>query len=139
MTKWRTGGEIDAVCTRCKMTLAHTIIAMVGDRPVRVQCNTCGGQHNYRVPSDAVTRATGRVASPAARDVQKTTRVRLSFEEVLAAKKGPDKVYSPKGLYAVDDLVAHPTFGRGYVEAVRADKVDVVFKAGTRTLVHGRQ
>ena len=37
----KTGGEVDCFCTRCKMVLAHTILAMVGDRPARVKCNTC--------------------------------------------------------------------------------------------------
>ena len=32
----------------------------------------------------------------------------------------------------------HPTFGFGLVKSVRADKVDVAFKASERTLVHGR-
>jgi len=44
---YRTGGEIDTLCTKCAMTLAHTIIAMVGPRVVKVKCNTCGADHAY--------------------------------------------------------------------------------------------
>ena len=29
--KPKTGGEIDAYCTKCKLALTHRIIAMVGD------------------------------------------------------------------------------------------------------------
>ena len=39
---------------------------------------------------------------------------------------------------SVDDIVDHPTFGIGLVIAVRVDKVDISFKADTKTLVHGK-
>ena len=32
----------------------------------------------------------------------------------------------------------HPTFGLGFVSAVRIDKIDVTFRAEPRVLVHGR-
>ena len=47
-TATKVGADIDAWCTRCKMNLGHTILAMVGSKPVRVRCNTCQGEHNYR-------------------------------------------------------------------------------------------
>lgn len=134
MATHRVGGEIDATCTRCKMTLAHTIIAMVGANPVRVKCNTCDGEHNYRgiagpaAPSKA--RATTREA--------KTEKVRISFEEQISSKVGAGKAYSPKTTFLLDEVVLHPTFGRGFVEAVRGEKVDIVFATGMRTLIHGR-
>jgi hypothetical protein len=63
----------------------------------------------------------------------------IGFEEQL---KGKDltqaRKYSPKDTYAVDEVMDHPTFGFGLVKAIRADKVDVAFKASERTLVHGR-
>ena len=50
---YSTGGYVDAWCTKCKMELGHTIIAMVDNMPKRVQCNTCGGKHNFRTgPSE---------------------------------------------------------------------------------------
>ena len=39
MATHRVGGEVDATCTRCKMELAHTILAMVGPKIIRVRCN----------------------------------------------------------------------------------------------------
>ncbi len=133
----RVGGEIDAVCTKCRMTLAHTVLAMVGTKPVRVQCNTCGGQHNFRGVGDAPKRATSAAASRAAA-TERPEKVRISFEEQLASKIGAGTAYTPKASFLMDEVVLHPIFGRGFVSAVRGDKVDIVFKAGTKTLVHGR-
>ena len=44
------GKEIDAYCTRCRLDLAHTIIAVVGNQIGRVICNTCNSQHKYYPP-----------------------------------------------------------------------------------------
>lgn len=143
MQRWRVGGEIDAVCTRCRMTLAHTILAIVGDRPIRVQCNTCGGQHNFRAGAEPIRSPATATATRSAATTRSTepraARGRVSFDDALAAKAEPDKLYSPKGVYVLDDVISHPSFGRGFVEAVRADKIDVVFRAGSRTLVHARK
>ena len=41
------------------MTLAHTILAMVGTKIARVKCNTCGGDHVYRGTNTGDARASG--------------------------------------------------------------------------------
>jgi hypothetical protein len=135
----RVGGEVVALCTKCRMDLAHTIIAMDGTKPARVQCNTCNGQHNYRAKAESSAKAPKTTAARTAAAKPRAERVRLSFEDQLAAKRGGARVYSPKSAFLVDELVNHPTFGVGYVEGVRPDKVDIVFKSGTKTLVHGRK
>ncbi|HLM74940.1 MAG TPA: hypothetical protein VK459_19660, partial [Polyangiaceae bacterium] len=48
--KPKTGGEIDAYCTKCRLDLLHRIIAMVGDSVKKVECKTCGSHHLYRRP-----------------------------------------------------------------------------------------
>lgn len=136
MNGLRTGGEIDSLCTRCKMVLAHTIIAMVGQKPARVQCNTCGGQHNFRSTAPAsrpvatTSKTPAKTSSPRARS--------LTFDELLAQHAQPSRPYSPKVRFLVDESISHPTFGRGIVSAVREDKIDVTFRGGVRTLVHAR-
>src|SRR5438132_3414963 len=54
-SKKKVGGSIDSWCGKCKMVLAHTIEAMVGEKPARVHCNTCKSQHAYR-PGAPVTK-----------------------------------------------------------------------------------
>jgi hypothetical protein len=133
MPTHKVGGEVDAFCTKCRMTLAHTILAMVVSRPVRVQCNTCGGQHAYRKEPGAGTRAPGAPRAPAPR------KVVISFEQRLSERdQSKARPYSPKETFAMDELVSHPTFGLGFVTVVRQDKIDVAFKAFEKTLVHGR-
>ncbi len=136
----RVGGEIDAFCTKCDLNLAHTIIAMVGPKVVKVKCNTCGNDHQYRGEQPLVKAqsfANPKRATSAA--PRKAAAVVISWEDQF---KGKDlshaKKYSPKETFVVDEVVDHPTFGLGLVRAVRGDKVDIAFKQHDKTLVHAK-
>jgi hypothetical protein len=140
----RTGGEIDAFCGKCELNLAHTIIAMVGPKVVKVKCNTCGSDHQYRGQQPLV-KATSFAApkkASSSNGAPKTPRaavVTISWDDQF---KGKDltkaKKYSPRETFAVDDVVDHPTFGLGLVRSVRGDKIEVGFKQEDKVLVHGK-
>jgi hypothetical protein len=144
MATHKVGGEVDALCGRCKMTLAHTILAMVGTAIARVECNTCRAQHSYKTGDGASTARARNASAGSSQAIRAASRESLvktvvSFEEQLRGKNlDQARKYSPKDTYAVDEVMSHPTFGYGLVRAVRPDKVDVAFKASERTLVHGR-
>jgi hypothetical protein len=135
------GGNVDSWCGKCKLILAHTIEAMVGDKPARVQCNTCRAQHSYRPhePGEAPGKVRKREAggSPG----PQPGKARASRYQTLL--KGKDmalvKRYSPKDHYATGDVVEHPSFGVGVAIAVKdGTKVEVLFDGGSKVLVHGR-
>ena len=133
MATHRVGGEVDATCTRCRMELAHTILAMVGPKIARVRCNTCGSDHVYRGTQTASRAAASR---PRAAPAEKTL---VGWESQLAALDvAGAQDYRPDRTFAVDQVVRHPTFGLGIVRAVRQDKMDVAFKSAERTLIQGR-
>src|SRR5439155_18008301 len=65
------GDNIDSWCGKCKMMLAHTIEAVVRNKPARLHCNTCQAQHSYKpyepgeAPSQVREReAAGRAPAP---------------------------------------------------------------------------
>jgi hypothetical protein len=128
----KVGGEVDAFCTRCELSLAHTVHAVVAGRPVKVECNTCHGVHRYR---DTGGRPAARGERPA-----RERAVVVPFDALLAAKRvAGARPYSAKGAYALDEVVDHPLFGRGFVSAVRdGGKIDVMFRSGVKVLVHCR-
>ncbi len=49
MRHYRAGDSLDDVCRACKLDRVHTAIVVTPDGyPLRVQCDFCGSQHNYR-------------------------------------------------------------------------------------------
>lgn len=128
----RVGGDIDAFCSRCKMLLGHTILAMVGDRPARVRCNTCQGEHNYRSGEPAPRARTS--AEPREKPQVTSWEALLAGHDLSRARR-----YSPKESFAKDEVLQHPSFGIGLVQEVRGEKISVAFKADVKVLVHGKK
>ncbi len=144
MAGHRVGGDVDAYCTKCRMILGHTIIAMVPDKIARVRCNTCQGLHAYKAgPPGTKTASTrsagsaeGRTRPAAARAPREKAEVR-PFEEIFAGRDTSDaRPYAARERFAEGEILSHPTFGLGLVKSARQDKVDVIFKLGEKTLVH---
>jgi hypothetical protein len=94
------GSNIDSWCGKCKMMLAHTIEAMVGDKPARVSCNTCRSQHAYKAqpPGQTGTRTVKRGAN--------------RYQSLLkAGESSVTKNYTPSAKFELGDVLEHPTFG----------------------------
>ena len=130
------GKDVDSWCPKCKLVLAHTIEAMVGDRITRVHCNTCKAPHAYRAkqPGTTVRRAAGtgsRSAAAAPPDYAKLMRGR---DPSKARRYAVSEHFSPS------DMIDHPTFGPGVVTGVKdVNKIEVVFADGScKTLIHAR-
>lgn len=139
------GSEVDAWCTRCRMDLLHRVIALSQKRPMRVVCQTCGSQHNYRPPrvgaAPAPRRSSGASTSNDARGPRGERR-RLADWEARVRGQGTEVFtrYSIDKTFSAGQLVLHNKFGEGYVTAVLEDrKVSIMFRDGPRTLSHGAQ
>ena len=60
---FRAGEEVEDLCRACKTDRLHTVIVVDGaGRPLRVQCDYCQSQHNYR--GGPRTTATATASSP---------------------------------------------------------------------------
>jgi hypothetical protein len=139
-TEKQAGDHVDARCTRCKEITNHTIIAMVEEKPARVRCNTCGGDHNYRPPRQAKA-ATNKVAKgPKAPRRTAADRKREALQEEWKdaagqADAGLAVVYNMERSFRLNDLVDHPVFGVGVVkELFKPNKVEILFASGTKAL-----
>jgi hypothetical protein len=62
---------------------------------------------------------------------------RYSFDRDVAAMPAEKIVaYGTTNRHAENDLIEHKIFGRGLVTRVEGDKIEVLFKEGTKKLVH---
>lgn len=138
MNDYVTGGNINAWCTKCKLELEHTIVAMVDNYPKRVKCNTCNGQHNFRGRPSEKKRSSSK--SPARK---KTKSQKTNYIEYLSRLSGTDPSqavkYSISGNFDRDVIINHPTFGIGIVSSViQAKKIEVLFEDGPRLLTQNQ-
>lgn len=134
MSAHRVGGEVDAFCTRCGLLLAHTVLAMVGPKIARVQCNTCKAPHVYRSAGEKRP-STGDVASH-----RRPATVVVTFEQkLLAMDPARKRPYGTSERFQVDDLLEHPAFGTGIVVAEKGpQKIEVMFRTDVKVLLHNR-
>ncbi len=126
------GGDVDAWCSKCKLELAHTIIAMIDDLPKKVKCNTCDGKHNYRLKPGK--KSAGKITN------RKTKSIISNLETYESHLAGFDlsraTKYKMEGSFAQDEVIDHPFFGAGIVLSIVSNKkIEILFKEGPRLLV----
>jgi hypothetical protein len=140
-TRLSAGDIIEASCTRCRAILNHTIVAMVADRVVRVECNTCHGIHNYRGPVEK------KEKTPAQSVQKKQAASRQSKKDPGVSEREEWEALNPtfdcnqaipydmNRKYRTNDLINHSTFGIGIVKnVIPPKKMEVLFQLGIKLL-----
>jgi hypothetical protein len=132
----RVGGDIEAWCGPCGGLTEHSIVAMVGDEPKQVVCQSCGARHGYRTsPARRSTTETEAASKPAReeREAQRKQDQKAAELRALAAELAQVsdvRPFDPKARYRVGEVISHPEFGRGKVETVLRSSLLVRFAVG---------
>jgi hypothetical protein len=117
----------------------HTIVAMVGEKIVRVECNTCHGIHNYH-PVKAAKVSTATKAAPKKAAAPRTAKAdpaaaAAEWAELMSGMDQEQAIpYDMNGKFRVNALLKHQLFGTGIVRSVLPNKIDVLFQAGKKLL-----
>ena len=142
MTTYSAGMSVDTYCTRCKLDLAHTIVAVVAGVPARVLCNTCRTERKYRRKAGAKKAAAPKKAASAGKRVDLQSNEEVEWTNALqAAESAGQKAqfYNMSEAVEVGMIIDHRSFGLGVVQEILAStKARIRFKTGERTLVHNR-
>lgn len=130
------GKEILSYCGKCKLALAHVIISVNKKGGVdRCECKTCGNKHKYRDPDKQTKSRAKAKVTPKKAAVSSEER----WNKAIADAKGIPISYEMSGEYSQGSLIDHHTFGTGIVEELIGDnKIKVIFKDGTKVLIHKR-
>ncbi|MFQ5560317.1 MAG: hypothetical protein ACE5FU_07020 [Nitrospinota bacterium] len=126
------GGYIESWCTTCKLELGHTIVAMVGEIPHPVMCNTCKGTHKFR-----------KMPSPKKSSTPSVGAKKVNVSEYLSRLNSADttapKPYNIKDNFEEDEIIKHPIFGIGFVaQVITLNKVKAIFSDGTKLLLQNK-
>jgi hypothetical protein len=133
MTMFSVGKELVSYCGKCKLSLGHIIASMQGDKVDKVVCNTCKATHKHK---DA--------AKPKPRKMVLGSKSKSRTHSDDIWKSAVEKAsqflpYTPQSHFKLGDAVDHSKFGQGLVEKlIDADKIEVLFREGYKTLVHGK-
>ncbi len=129
------GKDIDARCGRCKRETLHTITAMVNETIAQVRCNSCSAIHKYRPTVAAKAKAASAAGT-------KPNRVSADMKEYRKqiADHDPDDVRKHNVFVrpVEGELIQHKKHGLGYVKSVAADKAQVLFAGGRKTIIVSR-
>lgn len=140
--KVRVGADIDSWCTRCRMVLTHTIMAMEAGEPAKVKCNTCGSEHKHRAapPGQGRKRGGAKKKSSGTWAPPPPPAPAKAWQEATAGKDlSNPTAYHPKTTFELGQVIIHGKFGIGVVMGEKeGGKIIVVFENDTKVLVHGR-
>ena len=128
LEKRAAGEQIVSACTKCKLALDHTIVAMVGETIAKVKCKTCGSIHKFRDPADA-----GKPRATRTKDAPAKTSGAL-WDACIAEAAGNERKYDMTAKYQVGDLVLHAIFGMGVVRKLYVNKCDILFQDKERMM-----
>ena len=141
VTTYAAGGYVDGWCTKCKLELAHTIIAVADNFPKRVKCNTCNGEHSFRPKSSAKPSEPNRtrLKSPSGKTKTKV----VTYDDYIGRLTGYDlsgaKKYSINGNFKKDEILDHHKFGIGIVlSVIQNNKIEILFKDGNKLLIQNQ-
>lgn len=129
-TNLTTGTEVISVCTKCKMPLAHIIVAMDEGTIKKVRCSTCGKEHRFVSPDTKKRAPSSKVK----------VRVEEQWKQLIDSLSSKRKIpYTLSGLYKEKDVIDHHVFGLGVVnQVVSKETIRVIFKEGEKLLASAR-
>jgi len=91
---YRAGGSVEDFCRACKMDRMHTIVVVDGaGQPIRVTCEYCRSEHNYR----GGPRTDPPVGEPSARPVRAPSSAAAS-DQVFPVVSDRERSHAPVNL-----------------------------------------
>ena len=116
MSKFSVGKEVLSYCSKCKLNLAHIIVAMKDlDNIAKVECRTCKALHAFKDPSvkaKKVRRTTGPKSQ------RKMVSVGELWVEEMAKIKMTPVPYGIRSTFSKGDLIEHKSFANIFYELV---------------------
>jgi hypothetical protein len=114
-------------------------VAIEDEKVVKVLCQTCKKEHSYRAPREEKPLKKKRVTKQRASSKKIVSPIEEWEKAMEQIKDLSAKPYTLAGRFETGEKLDHSTFGLGLVKNVIAtNKMEVVFKEGTKLLVWGR-
>ena len=137
MSQYIVGKDVLSYCSKCKLTLSHTIVAMKDPSSIaKVKCNTCKTLHAYKNPSTKTAKIKSKSMIPGAK--KKSISVAELWEQEMCNTHKKSRPYSIRETFQIGDVIDHKKFGPGIVQNFTDGNIEVLFRFEIKTLVHGK-
>jgi hypothetical protein len=128
MANYKLLGELIHYCTKCKLDLNHMITVMKKDQPGTILCQTCKTPRQYRAPKKLASGVTAKRSVAGPKSASRKNAEENTWKTWLNNESKTPKNYSVEGSFRLEDIINHPTFGRGVVVGfVDPGKMQVFF------------
>lgn len=139
MSQLTVGKDVLSYCSKCKLNLGHTIVAMKDAKHIaKVKCNTCGNIQAFKDPSVSSKQNKTRTKKTTMKP-SKIISVSDLWMEKMSSTKKKSTPYAMDQKFVPGDILDHVKFGPGIVEKVVDDKIEVIFRHEIKTLVHNKK
>jgi hypothetical protein len=125
--------------------LAHIVLYEVGGLVRGVKCKTCGVEHRYHGPAPekrrlapAVRENGGGAEAPRPKAVRPVDARQWEARNTAMNQDAVVWDYKWTERYENGDVIAHPRFGRGFIESVTKDEMEVLFREGRKRMAMNR-
>ena len=140
----RVAEEVLAYCSQCKMDLGATVVAMKGDRIVRVECKTCRKERAYKAPKGVSEPGSAPPAKKSTRGARTESgekvdnSIAAEWRKIMNAHPQAGAAYSAKGKVSLGEKIKHPVFGEGIVmKHIHPNKAEIIFEMDMKILICG--
>jgi hypothetical protein len=125
-------------CKKCECDRYFVVVAHTSTTSAKVKCEVCGATKTFKLPKAQERKNSKAAARKATGKTKAVDSVALWNE--LRASIGVEKLmpYNMKSRFVLANAINHPKFGVGFVTVATADKIEVAFQEGGRSLVHNR-
>ncbi len=139
MSQLTVGKDVLSYCTKCKLNLGHTIVAMKDVKHIaKVKCNTCNTIQAFKDASVSSKQNKTRTKKTTMKP-SKIISVSDLWMEKMSSTKKKSTPYAMDQKFVQGDILDHTKFGPGIVEKVVDDKIEVIFRHEIKTLVHNKK
>lgn len=130
-------------CKKCNSERYFKVVAHTSPTTAKIKCEVCGAHKSYdveEVNKPASERTVGSKAKStkkgaAAKDAISSTWLTLKEKHEKTAPVG----YKVTHKFSDNDSIMHPVFGLGFVTRTFPAKIEVLFSAGIKELIHSKQ
>ena len=127
-------------CKKCNSERYFKVVTHTSPTTAKIKCEVCGAHKSYNVEEvnkPASARTTGKTTT------KKTTTKDGVSSTWLTLKEKHEKTtpvgYKVTHKFSDNDSIMHPVFGLGFVTKTFPAKIEVLFSAGIKELIHSKQ